>query len=235
MSGHFFGGWCNPLYDRGIQGPSSAATDRVMPEERSTPTPRRSLRDTLDLLVALSALATSVVSIWLAVTQGDEMGRLVQAQSWPFVGFTSGNSSLDEASKQRVRSLTLSIENLGVGPAKVRSFEVLVDGRAVADHNALIRAAAGLDENVDYDQSTFYSLPVTGRVLRAGETVSFARWDRTEAVAQPWAALDQARFGRLELRVCYCSVFEECWINTLQATDPQPIAQCPVVAVPYQQ
>ena len=224
MSGHFFWRWRNPSRHSSIQAWSLVAKASTMPEQSTLPTPRRSLRDTLDLLVALSALATSVVSIWLAVTQGDEMGRLVQAQSWPFVGFTSGNSSLDEATKQRVRSLTLSIENLGVGPAKVRSFEVLIDGHAVADHNALIRAAAGLEENVDYDQSTFYSLPVTGRVLRAGETLSFARWDRTEVVAQPWAALDQARFGRLELRVCYCSVFEECWVNTLQATDPQPAA-----------
>ena len=206
-----------------------------MPEERSLPTPRRSLRDTLDLLVALSALATSVVSIWLAVTQGDEMGRLVQAQSWPFVGFTSGNSSLDEATKQRVRSLTLSIENLGVGPAKVRSFEVLIDGHAVADHNALIRAAGKLENDIDVDQSTFYSLPVTGRVLRAGETLSFARWDRTESAAVAWDALDQARFGRLDLRVCYCSVFEECWINSLQARDPLPVATCPATAIDYRQ
>lgn len=197
--------------------------------------PRRSLRDTLDLLVALTALATSVVSIWLAMTQGDEMGRLVQAQSWPYVGFTSGNSSLDETTRERIRTLTMSVENLGVGPARVRSFEVLIDGRPVPDHNAMIRAAAGLGADIDFDQTMFYSLPVTGRVLRAGESIAFARWDYTEIVDQPWSALDKARFGRLDLRVCYCSVFEECWINSLHAKDPVPVAACPATAVGYAQ
>ena len=198
-------------------------------------TPRRSLRDTLDLLVALTALATSVVSIWLAVTQGDEMGRLVQAQSWPYVGFTSGNSSLDETTRARIRTLTMSVENLGVGPARVRSFEVLIDGKPVADHNAMIRAAAGPDVDIDFDQSTFYSLPVTGRVLRAGEAISFARWDRTDAVDRAWKALDDARFGRLDLRVCYCWVFDECWINSLQAADATAVAACPATSVGYAQ
>ena len=46
-------------------------------------TPRRTLRDTLDLLVAIAALGTSAVSIWLAISQGDDMEKLVQAQSWP--------------------------------------------------------------------------------------------------------------------------------------------------------
>ena len=38
----------------------------------TSPNPRRSLRDALDLLVALAALVTSVTSIWLALSQGDD-------------------------------------------------------------------------------------------------------------------------------------------------------------------
>ena len=39
------------------------------------------LRSSLDLMVAFAALATSISSIWLALAQGDDMQRLVQAQS----------------------------------------------------------------------------------------------------------------------------------------------------------
>ena len=41
--------------------------------------------------------------------------------------------------------------------------------------------------------------------------------------------------GRLDLRVCYCSVFEECWINSLQAKDPEPVVACPAATVGYLQ
>jgi hypothetical protein len=195
--------------------------------------PPRRLRDTLDLLVALAALATSVVSIWLAISQGDDMAKLVQAQSWPHIGFHSGNSSLDPATNLRIRSLSFSVENLGVGPAKLRTLEVLVDGRAVTGHAALIRAAADADGNSEIDGTNVFSVPVGGRVLRPGETITFLRWDRDEAFAKSWDALDRARFGRLTMRACFCSVFDECWSTATGAGDPIPVDTCPAVASAY--
>lgn len=194
--------------------------------------PRR-LRDTLDLLVALAALATSVVSIWLAISQGDDMAKLVQAQSWPHVGFHTGNSSLDPSTNQRIRSLSFSVENLGVGPAKLRTLEVLIDGQAVNGHNALIRAASALADDENLDAANVFSVPVGGRVLRPGESITFLRWDRGDDVAGRWEALDRARFGRLTMRACFCSVFDECWISTNGQGDPLPAANCPNVETAY--
>ena len=200
--------------------------------QEGSESPRR-LRDTLDLLVALAALVTSVTSIWLAISQGDDMARLVQAQSWPHVGFHSGNSSLDPATNQRVRSLSFSVENLGVGPAKLRTLEVLVDGQAVNGHSALIRAAVGSDATHDIDAMNVFSIPVGGRVLRPGETITFLRWDRSEEASAAWDALDQARFGRLTMRACFCSVFDECWSSTNGRGDATPVANCPVITNGY--
>jgi hypothetical protein len=192
--------------------------------------PPRRLRDTLDLMVALAALVTSVVSIWLAISQGDDMARLVQAQSWPFVGFSSGNTGTDALTGARKRSLSFSVENLGVGPAKIRSFEISIDGRPVTDHTALISAAHGAAVAEPLrDDLPILSTAVNGRVLRPGETITFLRWDHDPTVDAPWTALDRARFGRLGLRVCYCSVFDECWIGTLQSTEAEPVAACPAI------
>jgi hypothetical protein len=199
----------------------------------TSPNPRRSLRDALDLLVALAALVTSVTSIWLALSQGDDMARLVQAQSWPHVGFHSGNSPLDPATNQRIRSLSFSVENLGVGPAKLRTLEVLLDDRPVDGHGALIRAAAGGEYDGVIDATNVFSVPVGGRVLRPGETITFLRWDRSDDVGAAWDALDQARFGRLTMRACFCSVFDECWSSTNGKGDPAPVATCPVVTNAY--
>jgi hypothetical protein len=199
----------------------------------SEPDSPRRLRDTLDLLVALAALATSATSIWLAISQGDDMAKLVQAQSWPHVGFHSGNSSLDPATNQRIRSLSFSVENLGVGPAKLRTLEILVDGQPVNGHNALIRAAAGIQGGGEIDAANVFSVPVGGRVLRPGETITFLRWDHSDTVDKAWNGLDQARFGRLTMRACFCSVFDECWSNTDAKGDPTPVAACPVIENVY--
>jgi hypothetical protein len=29
------------------------------------------------------------------------------------------------------------------------------------------------------------------------------------------------------MRVCYCSVFDECWLSDLHTLHPQAVAQCP--------
>lgn len=196
----------------------------------------RGVHSSMDMLVALAALATSVSSIWLALAQGDDMQRLVQAQSWPYVGFESGNSTLDEGTHQRIRSLGFTVINQGVGPARVRWMEIRVDGSAVPDSSALMARAARLPASAPVDRGPhMYTYSVQGRVMRAGEEITFLRWHHDARRDLTWNALDKARFGRMEIRVCYCSVFDECWISHSDSPDPEPVAQCPVIAVPYRE
>ena len=193
------------------------------------------LRSSLDLLVAFAALATSISSIWLALAQGDDMQRLVQAQSWPYIGFHSGNSTVDEATHERVRSLGFTVVNQGVGPARVRWMEVRVDGQAVPNTTALMLRAAGLPLDARIDRRDTYTSGIQGRVLRAGEEITFLRWHHASQREPVWSALDKARFGRIVIRTCYCSVFDECWISHSEAPDPVSMAACPHIPVPFRE
>lgn len=193
------------------------------------------LRSSLDLLVAFAALATSISSIWLALAQGDDMQRLVQAQSWPYIGFHSGNSTVDEATHERVRSLGFTVVNQGVGPARVRWMEVRVDGQAVPNTTALMLRAAGLTLDARIDRRDAYTSGIQGRVLRAGEEITFLRWHHAAQREPVWSALDKARFGRIVIRTCYCSVFDECWISHSEMPDPVPMAACPPIPVPFRE
>ncbi len=193
------------------------------------------LRPHLDLLVALSALATSISSIWLALAQGDDMQRLVQAQSWPYIGFHSGNSTVDEATHERVRSLGFTVVNQGVGPARVRWLEVSVDGHAVPNTTALMLRAARLPADARIDRRDAYTSGIQGRVMRAGEEITFLRWHHAAQREPVWSALDKARFGRIVIRACYCSVFDECWISHSETPDPVAVAECPVLPVPFRE
>jgi hypothetical protein len=39
----------------------------------------------------------------------------------------------------------------------------------------------------------------------------------------------------VNISVCYCSVFDECWIRTDQDRRPVPVKQCPIASTPYRQ
>ena len=193
-------------------------------------------RSKVDLVVALSALATSVISIWLAISQGDDMERLVQAQSWPFIGFDSSNVHPNPQTGAPEHVMTLAIENLGVGPAKIRTVEVRYDGKAVGGGRDLLRACCDKPDPATAEQATaetpFVTSSTTGRVLRAGQRLDLFLWRRGAYNASRWDQLDQARL-KLAMEVCYCSVFDECWTVKNDSNDAKRVDSCPSVAVPY--
>ena len=98
----------------------------------------------LEFAVAIAALVTSVTSIWLSLSQGDEMARLVQAQSWPYLEYVSSNTGDNGAPV-----IDIMVRNAGVGPAKVESFSISYEGKPVRGWAALIGACCVPKETRD--------------------------------------------------------------------------------------
>ncbi|HKE48878.1 MAG TPA: hypothetical protein VKB52_12500 [Rhodanobacteraceae bacterium] len=190
---------------------------------------------TLEMAVAIAALVTSVTSIWLSLRQGDDMARLVQAQSWPYLEYETSNTG-DNGEPE----IDLGVRNAGVGPAKVESFAILYDGKAVKGWGALIKACClpdGTPSDKPLDMSVLtdnrmISSKLLQRVLRASDSQILLHLPKTDANAALWKKLDDARF-RIELRACYCSVFDECWTSNLRSTEQHRVDACPVEPVPY--
>jgi hypothetical protein len=188
----------------------------------------------LEFAVAIAALVTSVTSIWLSLSQGDEMARLVQAQSWPYLEYVSSNTGNDGAPE-----IDVMVRNAGVGPAKVESFAISYDGKPVKGWAQLI-AACCVPEGTPRDKIDLPALTdnrmisgkLISRVLRASDSLTLLHLPKTDANAPLWTRLDGARF-KLQLSICYCSVFDECWISDLRSTTQQPVKTCPADPVPY--
>lgn len=196
-------------------------------------------REKVDFLVAICALVTSIASIWLSVTQGDDMQRLVQAQSWPFLGFQTSNTETNPVTGKPEPVISMTIENLGVGPAKIQSLEMFYKGKNVRTSRDLLRAcctdASGkLPEEDVWKETPILTSFVVGRVLRAGQTVPFFYWSRPETDNAIWEKLNMARF-EVEKKICYCSVFDECWTSDLGSTQATPVKSCPVLKNSYRQ
>jgi hypothetical protein len=175
--------------------------------------------------VPLSALAVSVISLVIAIHHGHTMqrmadanARLVQANSWPLLQFTTGN-----ANEKGDPEITLKVENAGVGPAKLISLEIFQGDRRIRTPRDLVQA---LDPATTRPQlSLGVTLPF---VLRAGDSQLILALKR-EGQETLWDKLNTARF-ELRFRACYCSVFDECWVSDLATVSPQHVGQCAVNA-----
>lgn len=188
------------------------------------PTGRRNF----DLLLPISALFISFVSIAIAWHHGQVMQdlvhqneRLVEANSLPYLQ-VSGNN-LDHR-------LVLQAANEGVGPAKIMTAEIRVDGRPVQTLDALIDACCGKGDYAD-----LYSSSLEGRMIRPGDSVAFVDFRESPQNRAQLIALNAARrAGRIETRLCYCSVFNDCWTAASDDPTPNSINRCVAPVHPYQ-
>jgi len=185
----------------------------------------------LNELGAGVALLVSLISLWVGVRTEqanskmvDANYRMVAAASWPFLQLDSGNGD-----DQGRPVISLTLQNAGVGPAKIETFELFWKGRAYPNADALLKACCA-EPNLSWATMTN---PASGFVLRAGDSRRFFGFARSAQNAGVWAKFDQVRFSELSYRVCYCSVFEECWITGLTNLQAQPVKQCRVPAVPF--
>jgi hypothetical protein len=158
---------------------------------------------------------------------------MVAAAYWPFIKVDDGNAD-DEGNPR----LIFRVTNSGVGPAKVQSFELFWKGRAYPRSYTLMKDCCGLDlaryrEDVFRHRATpIVDDFVAGRVIRAGETVNFLDIKLGPDNEKMWDALDAARRD-IRYRICYCSVFDECWLDQHGDLNPARVATCPVPKVMY--
>lgn len=111
----------------------------------------------LDIVLALNAMFVSVVSLVVGIEHGrtmermaDANTRMVEANSWPFVAFSTHN--VDENGNADVR---LVLNNQGIGPARIQAFELWYAGQPIASPKDLIHVS----RHIDFQMIAFRSVP----------------------------------------------------------------------------
>lgn len=153
-----------------------------------------------EMLIAICAVLTSVIALFVAWDQGRVMRDQQHGSVYPVIQMDGFVSRLQDRA-----SLGLRLSNSGVGPALIESVAMLKDGTALGglgDYRARLPAGYSISWT-----------SVTGRSLAPGAEVtaleiSWPREDITDAQLNTVAA----EWGGLELEVCYCSVFDRCWL-----------------------
>lgn len=204
------------------------------------PKPSRVPRHWLEYVSTFVAVLISVVSLWVALGSEQANRQMVAASSWPIL--IVGSSNIGQNGEAQ---LTFRISNDGVGPAKVRTFEVFYKGKAYRSSETLMRACCDRSFKTTrspispkIERGAFMTGDMAGSVIRPGEHPAFITYALNDQNSAAWHALDAARQSEIAYRICYCSVFDECWINTIgnkEALDPAHVDKCPIPAVPYQE
>ncbi len=188
--------------------------------EHEPPEPHRTGHRWVDFTIAGSALLISVVSLFVTIRHGETMdqmakanARLVQANSWPYLG-----AHLSRGPKE----VEIGFGNRGVGPAKIAWVEVTYEGVPAHTISELLTRCCGFDvkKPIHYQYSV-----ITNSVLRAGESDDLLFVEDDPKSPEVFRSLRQ-NLLKVGLRVCYCSVFDECFVGDGRSLDVKSVKQC---------
>ncbi len=185
------------------------APDITTPEARR----RGGLPAWLEWVTSISALVVSISSIFIAVHNGHNADKALEAQTYPYL-----EQDRSDATPTGEKRLSVGFVNNGIGPAHEESFRIKVGGRYVTSLNELISSIVGPADitAVRHDLHTLVNRVPT-RFIPANSTQFVFQMTRTEANARWYDAIDKASES-WRMEVCYCSVFGACW--TRVAADP---------------
>ncbi|MGA8092842.1 MAG: hypothetical protein WB823_01105 [Steroidobacteraceae bacterium] len=192
--------------------------------------------------LAVGAVIIAAVSLWVAFDSERTNRELVASASWPFVQF----SDTDPVSATP-QVLTLIISNVGIGPAKLESFELFWKGQPQRSPWQLLQSCCGQNEtgpgqagslDVLHHVPGVSTATDQGVVLPAGQQIALLAITRDSDNAALWDAFASEFTGNLSVRYCYCSAFNECWVNTARMgwprdLNPRQVRACTRPQVPY--
>jgi hypothetical protein len=177
--------------------------------------PRRRGPSWIELSVALAALVVSGASLYIARQQTAVMHRQLAASVWPALEYSTSNLRGGEP------VISISVENVGIGPAHVRSFRASYDGRPLNDIDEFVSECCA-EEGTPVRTVTSF---LEGRILPAGELVDLLLVPLAGNDTAVYARLNRAR-AELGVEACYCSVLDECWYTARGLPSPRPVATC---------
>lgn len=182
-------------------------------ESASAPTVRRLKREIrYDAVAAVIAALVGMLALLVAGYTAYIQRQQVRAQVWPYLLMGKSNAN---------GHYEFEAFNKGVGPAIVRSVQVLVGGKPVANWHELQRLL-GFKPTGEFVQST-----LNGMVLAPGEQINWIAFENASDVNAFTA--DWEKF-HVEARVCYSSTLGESWLATYHSGGlerPRLVSRCP--------
>jgi hypothetical protein len=170
----------------------------------------RSSRINLDRALSLAAGIAAISAVAVSIYQSGLARAQLRASAWPYL--QQANRWVPGQPYARV------VSNDGIGPARIRAFSVLIDGKPVPTWAVAMRGLAS-----EIDPKLVYSSFNRGSVLPAGQSHTLLTIADGKLAQSFWAAAQ----SRLVTITCYCSVYDDCWIADSRLDEPSAVKACP--------
>jgi hypothetical protein len=171
-------------------------------------------------LLSLVGVFVGAVALYAALNESQAVREQTAAAVWPYVQMMMSDS--DNGSQAH---FALTFKNVGVGPARMRGMALTVGNEPVLSWDQAATRLRGeeLRVGVDYGRSS-----VSRLVIAPGESVvAFQTDDRELALAMQ----ESVYGGSVQLRYCFCSIFEQCWLSGVSddtlALELESVESCP--------
>ena len=175
-------------------------------ESQAAPARRRDIP-----LMSITAIALSLLALVVSIFEVAAVRREQRIQAWPFI---------EVATVYNADGFTLRATNKGIGPARIRGLEFQLDEQPMESLDALIAAAVEPQDVFSYE--LYRSSNPRRSVMSPDKSV--------DLFAVPWEPrtrkFQQSISKRLDIRICYCSVYDECWLARLNGGDPDAVNRC---------
>lgn len=169
----------------------------------------------VEFLVAVCALITSVVAIWVAWDQSRVMRAQQHGMVYPVLQVDGFGNTRDG-----IIEIGLKVSNSGVGPALIESVGYRMEDSSFGSFSEFV---SSLPEERDVLWSG-----VTGRALAPGEAIQplYIYWPANNSAASVLEQVAQES-AKWKLEICYCSVFEKCWkTQSIGRSRAVPVDRC---------
>ena len=169
----------------------------------------RPARGLLGRLAEASAIIIAIASLAITLYEAKATREHDRMSVWP---------RLTQESSDSAGRYERTITNVGLGPALVRSFEVRLDGTAESSWSPVANALLAGNK----PDGVFFSAVGPGTVLLPGHTIHVLT-----LIAGSASGAAMAQDHRVTSRLCYCSLYDDCWSVTTGQAEPAKLPSCP--------
>jgi len=175
-------------------------------------------RALLSTLTSGLALTVSIFALAIGAWQTRLMQGQARASVWPHLsnGYTY-NSNVD------TDGFIWHVDNNGVGPARLQSVVLMLDGKPMK-HWRDVLLALGFEGQFHLSTSSLAGEVIPPSLNRETAIAAIRVNQRDVAIAFKNA------IDRFKMEICYCSVYDDCWIAHWQQSKVDPVASCDVAA-----
>jgi hypothetical protein len=158
-----------------------------------------------EMIVAVAAIVVSVMTLFVYIFQARIMMDQQHTSVWPYVEWSTTFISED------AQEFYLEVVNKGVGPALIKQETLSLNGKEYQNYKEMLGELLGEDKR---DALWIVYSSIDNRVLAPGESAKIFH-------VKNWkeARIPEVNYSGLAYSVCYCSIYDDCWIT--QGSPPE--------------